>query len=652
MRNSTLGVSVALVWAGASLAGGCADKMVPAPGAAGGSGECSFDAPCALEAFDAGVAGPGVPSGPRPSFPATVTASVPPPPISGGTLLVTHDGTTAVAADPDRDAIYVVDVATMAVRYTISLKAGDEPGRLAEDGAGRVHVALRGGRALVTIDPETGVLLDRRSVCPAPRGVAWDGASDTVWVACATGELVQLPAGEGLATRSLHVERDLRDVIIQNGALSVTSFRSANILRVTSDGAITRRDSLDTGQSGVAPQVAWRAIASPSGSIVTVHQLESTDSVSTVTPGGYGGGGGGGGPLPPLSGGPIGLFPDAGEIFEGDAALGVSPLAPFFSSSIVRSALTEVTAQGGIGFQREISGVLPVDVAVGPDGTTIAGVTPGSAFTGGLGTFFVVTTAGTPVERDWSLGPTDQPIAVAFSASGNVILQTRDPAKLWMVPVAGGNVTSALLSAERREDTGHDVFHTQAGAQIACASCHPEGGDDGHVWKLDNEDRRTPSLRGTIAGTAPYHWPGDQKDLPTLVNNVYTLRMSGAQLPHDEMGALTGWIQTIPAPPAPSWVDPKAASAGRTVFDSSAAQCSSCHSGAKLTNNQTVDVGTGGKFQVPPLVGVGWRTPLLHGGCASTIADRFGMCSTKGHGDISKLSSQDIANLTAFLETL
>jgi len=567
---------------------------------------------------------------------------------------MTHDGTTAVAADPDRDALYVVDVTTMAVRHTISLKTGDEPGRLAEDGAGRVHVALRGGRALVTIDPTTGALLARRSVCPAPRGVAWDATSDSVWVACATGELVQLPAGGGSAGRSLHVERDLRDVIVQNGALSVTSFRSANILRVASDGSITRRDSPDTGQSGVAPQVAWRAIASPSGSIFMVHQLESTDSVSTQTPGGYGGGGGPV-PLPPNGGGPLGLFPDAGEIFEGDAALGVSFIGQFFSSSIVRSAVTEVTAQGGIGFQRTIGGVLPIDVAIGPDGTTIAGVTPGSAFTEALGTFFVVTNDGTVVtERDFSLGPSDQPIAVAFSASGNVILQTRDPAKLWMVPVLeGGNVTSALLSAERREDTGHDVFHTQAGAQIACASCHPEGGDDGHVWKLDNEDRRTPSLRGTIAGTAPYHWPGDQKDMPTLVHNVYTLRMSGAELPGDEMGALTGWVQTIPAPPAPSWVDPKAVSAGRTVFNSSAAQCSSCHSGAKLTNNQTVDVGTGGKFQVPPLVGVGWRTPLLHNGCASTIADRFGsVCSTKGHGDISKLSSQDIANLTAFLETL
>jgi cytochrome c553 len=576
---------------------------------------------------------------------------------------VTHDGTIAVAADPDRDALYVVDVTGMAVRSTIALKRGDEPGRIVEDGEGRVHVALRGGGALVTIDPVSGTLLARRPVCPAPRGVAWDATSDSLWVACATGELVQLPAGGGMATHSLHVERDLRDVIVQNGALSITTFRSSMILRVTRDGSVTRMDAVTRiGVTETAsPQVAWRAVPMPSGSILLTHQVESVQSVSTVTPGGYGGGGAGGpgafafedAGLPPLDIA-LGQSPDASELFEGEGGAPITSVPfPPMGSSIVTSALAEVSADGTLMTNRPIAGVLPVDIAVAPDGTTIAGVTPGSAFTPGLSTFFVLTGGSNAPERDLTLGPTDQPIAVAFDHSGNVILQTREPAKLLAVPIFGGNIRSIQLSDVMREDTGHDVFHTQAGAQIACASCHPEGGDDGHTWILDDNPRRTPSLRGTIAGTAPYHWPGDQKDLPTLVDNVYTLRMSGAKLASDQMNALTSWVQTIPAPPAPTWVDPKAASAGRVLFSSTATQCSTCHAGAKLTNNQTVDVGTGGAFQVPPLVGVGWRTPLLHDGCAATIEARFGsVCSTQGHGDISKLSSQDIANLTAFLETL
>ena len=57
-------------------------------------------------------------------------------------------------------------------------------------------------------------------------------------------------------------------------------------------------------------------------------------------------------------------------------------------------------------------------------------------------------------------------------------------------------------------------------------------------------------------------------------------------------------------------------------------------------------------FQVPPLVGVGWRTPLMHDGCAAAVADRFGACSTPGHGSIASLSAGDISDLVAYLETL
>src|SRR5271154_3239061 len=183
----------------------------------------------------------GGPLGSEPVFGATVSAANAPPPISGGTMIVLRDGRTAVIADPDRDAIYGVDTARAALLFTLPLSPGDEPGRLVQDGAGRVHVALRSGGDLVTLDPTSGTVVTRRKVCPAPRGVAWDSATDLVWVACATGELVGLPSAGGPATRTFVVERDLRDVVVQNGSLSVTEFRAAQVLRIASDGSIARR---------------------------------------------------------------------------------------------------------------------------------------------------------------------------------------------------------------------------------------------------------------------------------------------------------------------------------------------------------------------------------------------------------------------------
>jgi hypothetical protein len=589
-----------------------------------------------------------------PVFGATVTAGTTPPPISGGTLMVLRDGVTAVASDPDRDAVYIVNSQSGTVTYTVSLQPGDEPGRLIQDGAGQVQVALRSGGALVTIDPVLGAVTARRAVCPAPRGVAWDSTTDSVWVACATGELVALPAAGGAATTSFTVERDLRDIIIDNGSMSVTQFRSADVLRLSSTGTIARRDPMP--QDGpFVPHVAWRAVVGPSQSVVVAHQGHSNQNIQTIVPGGYGANGPG----------------------------------------AVEAECTTMAPDGTIVASVDLNNmVLPVDVAVSPDQSFAAIVGAGNAFAPELSTLAIVqlgtsgvglaspvpvpmvldddasaptfapTPAPGPVFSPAStvqLNRDEQAIAVAFDGNGNVLVQTREPAHLWVIPIPSAGVVGAwplpasppiVLSSITRDDTGHDIFHTSAGALIACASCHPEGGDDSHVWTLNGAARRTPSLRGTIAGTAPYHWPGDEPDLPTLTNDVYTSRMSGQKLDSVHMNALATWIQKIPAPPPPSWVDPAAATRGGALFSRADVGCATCHSGAKFTDNRTLNVGTGQAFQVPPLVGVGWRTPLLHDGCAQTIADRFAACSTPGHGNISALTAQNISDLTAYLETL
>src|SRR5262245_41214348 len=50
-----------------------------------------------------------------------------PLPISGGTLVALADASMAVVSDPDRDSVYVVDLATNRVSATIALQPGDEP---------------------------------------------------------------------------------------------------------------------------------------------------------------------------------------------------------------------------------------------------------------------------------------------------------------------------------------------------------------------------------------------------------------------------------------------------------------------------------------------------------------------------------------------
>ena len=230
-----------------------------------------------------------------PQVGATHAAAEAPPAISGGTLRVTADGSTAIAADPDRDQVYIVDLIKRSVLFTVALLHGDEPGRVVLDALGRAHVALRRGGALVTIAPSTGAILSRRDVCAAPRGVAYDAANDLVHVACADGQLVSLPAAGGPATRTVQLDPDLRDVVVEHGQLHVTRFRSAELLTLDATGAVatrtvppsfrapsTRNSSLFTAS------VAWRSMANPSGGVVMLHQRGLVDDVEP-TSGGYSG---------------------------------------------------------------------------------------------------------------------------------------------------------------------------------------------------------------------------------------------------------------------------------------------------------------------------------------------------------------------------
>src|SRR5512140_939341 len=225
--------------------------------------------------FDASVEGP---KGPPPQLPLAQSPGA--APISGGTLLVAADGHTVVASDPERDVVFVGDLDAPPGLATIALRAGDEPGRVIEDGARRVHVALRRGGALVTIDLAKGAVIGRRDVCPAPRGIAYDAAADAVVVACATGELVTLPAGGGPATRTMDLGRDLRDVVVGQRELLVSRFRTGDVLHVDASGAITRTESLaaveaPNGDVGglkdlgtMTPSVAWRMRPAPDGGAI------------------------------------------------------------------------------------------------------------------------------------------------------------------------------------------------------------------------------------------------------------------------------------------------------------------------------------------------------------------------------------------------
>lgn len=600
-------------------------------------------------------AAPDVPANPTPpnapDFGPVVTQAVPPPPISGGTMLLSNDGVTAIVSDPDRDFVSFVDLDAAVVRAKTTLKPNDEPGRVAEDNAGNVYVALRGTGELATFSLKTGELLGRRYACNEPRGVAYDPARDQVLVACATGEFVTFGSGMGVMVSSVQVERDLRDVVVVGDRFYVSKFRQAEILQLDLAHKIFRRMPLPnpfSNNSHVAmawrmraatpqPQRAVDASAPPppyNPDLVVSYQIDSTAFVPTTVAGGYGSGG------------------------DGESPNG-APQVPGNGGGIVHSVMARVpTGPSSMELNQPVvfeSAVLPVDFAVSPKGDRAVLVAAGNIRSNSvealgmvnLGTGMMASSLKTnsPLFKD-------QLIAAEMRNNGDVIVQAREPAKLTIVAAGTARPSKSItLSDISRDDTGHDIFHASSGTGIACASCHGEGGDDAQTWNFDGtKPRRTASLRGTVKGTAPYHWDADFADLSSLTHEVYTRRMGGRVLDPALGVALKGWLEQVPAPRRPP-VDEATRVRGKNLFDGKA-DCTSCHSGPSYTNNLTVDVGTGKSMQVPPLVGVGARLPVMHDGCAKTLTDRFTNCTNSLHGKTAGLTANEVNDLVTYLDSL
>ncbi len=63
----------------------------------------------------------------------------------------------------------------------------------------------------------------------------------------------------------------------------------------------------------------------------------------------------------------------------------------------------------------------------------------------------------------------------------------------------------------------------------------------------------------------------------------------------------------------------------------------------------------------PSLVGVSWRAPYLHAGCAPSLIDRFDLtlidaltglpCAGTLHGNTAQLDASQIADLVAYVQT-
>lgn len=632
-----------------AIVAGCDNGIDDSPPCGGLEGDfggcCGFDSGgCCGDEF-------GCP----PSDQPVTISPVRPQPLMGGTLLLNKAGYIALVSDPDRDRVMVVDLKTSAVT-TIATSEAANPGRATEDASGVFHVLLRNTATMLNIDPADPQSWTTTPVCEQPRGIAFAEASSRIFVACSNGEVQTLAAAKTptFVSSKFLAEGDLRDIVVSNGKVFVSHFRSANIDLLDADMAPvkTRASHSYTGAFGdvdgvipsYVPTVAWRMVPRHDGGVVVIHQEARSSSVVIPEEGGntYGG-------------------------FDCNTGILHSSVSAFDNEGESTNAYNA----GGL------AGIpLPVDIALAHDGNRIAVVGAGNSM-------IVETTIDTVTSHDGcgdnfpanggftdELGNTpdgriitggQEPVAAAYDADDNLVVQLREPAALEIHGTLSGQVIARIeLGGESRLDTGYTMFHGNPdvvqGATVTCASCHPEGREDGHTWTFTGQGpRRTQSLAGDISGTAPFHWVGDLDSLGTLMDEVFVKRMGGFPQSKQRVDAVQSYIFTFDSAPKVLQPAADAIARGKEVYESEDVGCLDCHSGGHLTNNTTVSVGTDGSFQVPSLRGIASRAPFMHDGCAPTLKDRFTNTTCGGgdsHGHTSQLSDAQINDMVAYLESL
>lgn len=621
--------------------------------------------------------------------PAAMLPEAPPPRLvavsrdgAGSSLALARlgDRRLAVVADADADAVRMFDTRTDEEMPQLDL--GGAPSQLVVAGDGRIFVALR-DRAEVDVLEATAEarpslrVTGRVATAEEPTALALTPDGRTLLVACGWGHEL-----DAFSTRTLEaafradVGREPRAVVTSaDGKLAYVAHATASVVSVVDlaspDHAVRAQrmeqpnpngDAVDVRGRAVARDLAWRqgfALARADMGILAPG-VEANTGDTTVRTETYGG------------------------VDE------TSMPAEQFSVAV----LDEPPPKDKDGAAPALAAA-PSDVPRAVDGSFSQCLLPRAAAYDGEGDWLLVACAGknTVLRMDvhtrrgagqfaeWKVGaePTglalDEEHRTAFVWSQGARTVTSVPIDAFH-PSAESTVDSELshvvalgerVALPDAVARGRALFHTTGDARIssdgrACASCHPDGRDDGLVWATPDGPRQTPMLAGRLAGTAPYGWNGARSSVKAHVKGTLK-RLGGTGLPDADMNALIAYCMSMKPPPRAALTaaaprDEARVAEGRDLFESESAGCSSCHiQDGTFTDGNRHDVRSRAKgdphktFDTPSLRFVASTAPYFHDGRYPTLrALLLGSDGRMGH--TRQLSDDELTALQAYLETL
>ena len=178
---------------------------------------------------------------------------------------------------------------------------------------------------------------------------------------------------------------------------------------------------------------------------------------------------------------------------------------------------------------------------------------------------------------------------------------------------------------------------------VACASCHPDGAQDGRVWQQPEGLRKTTAFFG-LAHTHPLHWSADRDEVQDFEYTIQSKLMQGTGFLRGkiqpkvgfhpveleektsgrsrELDALAVYCNSFEPTQSPHAAGPgklsEQAERGRVLFHDRTVGCAVCHNGPYYTDSNLTrpfklhDVGTG-KDDPTEKMGPTYDTPTLVG---------------------------------------
>ena len=285
----------------------------------------------------------------------------------------------------------------------------------------------------------------------------------------------------------------------------------------------------------------------------------------------------------------------------------------------------------------------------------------------------------TDAKRFRRLDLAGRPLGLAVATDGSRVfvanalldaVQVVDPTGLELLSamtLSRGEVPTAEELVIRR---GEAIFHDAQRSLdqwYSCHTCHWEGG--GNTVTFDTRNDGSSATYKTVlplwhlADTGPWTWHGRQTDVGTAVKTSMIETMQAPEPSDNDVAALTAFLTRLEAPPSPFRAADgsvsEAAERGRTLFESSRAGCSECHTPPFYTSPGLHDVGLGKKEDrypsySPPTLLAGYRkTRWLHNARARSIHDLLaGPHSPEKINGQPAFTEAEIDDLVAWLKTL